>query len=248
MRKLMYYLLFVAATCTIGCSEDLWEDDILRTKSSDNGEYLDLKNYDIKKMTNKDFETFCKAEIRMGVYREDGIYMFRQADESKINISKELYQFIKELYENTNQVKLKYKGFAFTKNRNCESFSGIYDCVPTAISNMGKGVTYDQACAECDVQDPGWRERGLVQSSKVGNIIRHFVSASTVLGMSYPQTTQLNSCVVLLDQGNMIDHAVNGVNYIVYPGNEPARVICSDRGIERASYADEVTSHYPFNE
>ena len=212
----MYYLLFVAATCTIGCSEDLWEDDILRTKSSDNGEYLDLKTYDYREWTEREILIMGIAESRMNVLFKNNKYVIQAKNGAEINVSESLFNLVKSQLEHTNIIlNSRDRRIVRTKNNNPESSSGLPNCVPVAISHMGQDApSYDDAVAQCNIFHPTWVQDGGVYSSLVGPIIRVFTSVTTRLNMnSYSIVTNLNNCVLLLPQGGNIDHAVNAIYY-----------------------------------
>ncbi len=179
-------------------------------------QYLEIKHYNISTMTEEEWAVFYEAESRIGIYKENGFFRFRNDNAKDINISEKLYTFIKSQYEHTNYLINKYStGFLPKIKSSSESGSSqIPDCVPRSISKMGRNnPSYEDACDECDRQDPNWRSNGGVASSLVGSIITHFDSnITTVLKSSFPEDTtisNLNHCVMLIDMGNSIDHAVN---------------------------------------
>ncbi|NMB37532.1 MAG: hypothetical protein GX993_05805 [Bacteroidales bacterium] len=68
-------------------------------------EQLELSTYDISKMSEKDFKLIGKAIQRLDITRDQyGFYTIKQTSGAQINISEELFKFVKAGYEHTNQI------------------------------------------------------------------------------------------------------------------------------------------------
>lgn len=131
-----------------------------RAATSDNLGYLSLSSYNPAEWTDSDYTIMSVAAERIGVSfsQSKNKYVFSESSGKNINVSDSLYDLVKSQYELTNTIlNTKSKRFARMKRSSAESTS-IPDCVPRAISNMGKNKpSYADAVAACDEAAPNWR-------------------------------------------------------------------------------------------
>lgn len=160
MKKLnkfkgMYALLVAVAACigiTIygSCSadEDFWgfDEEYISTENTraekmDMSEYLTLSTYDFKKWEKEDWDTFIKASIRLTVsVQKDGHYLICEKSGKEVNISEELYNTIKQGYNNSNKlIAQNSKRIPRRKSSSNESNNPVNspqtDCVGEAIAH-----------------------------------------------------------------------------------------------------------------
>ena len=198
----------------------------------DMSEYLELSTYDYTAWSNDDYRIISTAIERMGLsYNKDKHrYQFNIDKNSNINISDSLYAMIIDMAEYSNSILfVNKKKIKRRKTRNSDAVGVVPDCVPVALSHIASPVyqqpTYDAVVAVCDSIDSHWRSQGGVKTSKVYSVISCF-APTYPLGpngmVSSMDTVQLSKCVMLIDKGGDIDHAVNAV-YFVSNQNHPSR-------------------------
>lgn len=213
ISKLAKMILFIFALTFSGCN------NLVDSDEDQYSEHLYLKTYDISKMTNEDFEICNQAEIRIGVYVEDGHYKTKASCGSQINISEDLYNFLKTQYETAD--KLDYKDMMPRTKSSDEEQVKLYVCVPAAISHMGVAAApeFQEAVDECCRQDPDYNIIGYFKTSLIGDVIRHFCSDAddTHLGtISFDipcgEDTLLDNIVVVYE-ASTCDHAINVYKY-----------------------------------
>jgi hypothetical protein len=258
-----FWLLFAAvavvgivAACT--ADDDLWglEDETktsfdgkTRAESSDTMKYLSISTYDSEKWTDMDYEIMDEAADRIGVSFSEvkNKYVFDKSSAKGINMSDSLYELVCSQFELTNQIMNENKKkVARKKVKSGDVSSTLPDCVPVAISHMGQGApTYENAVAACDKYAKGWRTSGGVPSSKVGPIINKFTSVTTKTSVTDSCDVDLNYCVLLINQGGNVDHAVNAKKY----EHSSRKFYYKDFGKNATGTVDVslVTAFYPFN-
>ncbi len=197
-----------------------------RAATSDTLRYLTLSTYDQEKWTDEEFATLADAAMRMGVYfsKSKNKYVFSESNGKNINVSDSLYDLVKSQFEHTNSI-LNAKKSAKVRRRktsSIETIGVVPNCVPTAISHMGQGApSYEDAIVACDTIDPGWLQKGGVASNKVGRIIRVFTPVTSMKNVdSFGTGYNFNQCVMLINQGGNIDHAVNATHIITCTGTD----------------------------
>lgn len=108
--------------------------------------------------------------------------------------------------------------------------------------------SYKDAVAACDKYAKNWRTSGGVPSSSVGPIINLFTSVTTTTTkeIKYTGDVELNECVLLINQGGNIDHAVNAIKYV----HSKKKFHYNDHGKNATGtvLVSEVTAFYPFNQ
>ena len=156
------------------------------------------------------------------------------------------------MFEHTNKV-INAKNFQKIKRKKMllSDVIGVNPiCVPTAISNMGIGApSYTAAADTCTKYCPEWMSQGGVYSSYVGPIIRKFIQVNTLANMSdYSGGYNLNNCVLLINKGGIIDHAVNAVFFIPCVSGEGPYIIYHDytNGKDGSLMSAQMTAFYPF--
>lgn len=70
---------------------------------SSNAEHIDLSTYVLSEMTESDFQKLSMAMGRIDVSVKHGLYRIKQKSGYQINVSEQLFSFIKEGFEGTNQ-------------------------------------------------------------------------------------------------------------------------------------------------
>jgi hypothetical protein len=81
------------------------KSDTIPKKDFQSSEYLQLKTYKISEMTGEDFKILGQAIGRLDVYTENGLYHIRQTTGAQVNISEQLFQYIKKGYEHSNEMR-----------------------------------------------------------------------------------------------------------------------------------------------
>jgi hypothetical protein len=80
-----------------------YKSSMIAKKGDDSTEYLSLSTYKLSKMSKKDVKTLFRATGRLNIYTNDGLYHIKQTSGAQVNISEQLYQFIKQGFEYTNK-------------------------------------------------------------------------------------------------------------------------------------------------
>lgn len=113
--KKMVMLLFATFTgiAAISCSSDEFygfdskediELNILSVKNYQN--YLELSRYDQgSEMSQSDFEILCEAESRLDFSTKKGLIIIAQTSGSEVNISEDLFKYIKNNYDHLNKIR-----------------------------------------------------------------------------------------------------------------------------------------------
>lgn len=272
LKTMLAVLVTATVGCIlIGCSSDEWfginNDSVTGTQTRAKtcnklySQHLDIKSSNSNEWTDEDYATLAEATIRMGLSfsKEQMRYVFSASSASEINISKKLYNLVKSQFEYTNTI-INPQGRTFASRQKISSpepSTGTQpNCVPMAISHMGQAApSYSAAVAACDSLDAGWLQRGGVSSSKVGDIIRCFTPVTTVLSFdSYSSDREFNHCVMLINQGGTLDHAVNATKLVVTKNNNETTTrkviyyIDYTKGDhnEKAVSPELITAIYPF--
>ena len=165
----MYALLIAVAACigiTIyrSCSadEDFWGFDEeytstenTRSEVKDMSEYLTLSTYEPNKWTYEDNMIIQKALNRMTIKSKDGMGFIQETKGSELNMSKELFNFIKNGFEGGNKLmkennhskSYNKKSISRRKTRNPENFNfhncTYQDCVGHCIAYY-RGLNVDE--------------------------------------------------------------------------------------------------------
>lgn len=248
----------VIAACT--ADDDIWglEDETetsfsgkTRAALSDTMEFLSISTYNSEEWTDSDYKVMDEAADRIGVSfsKLRNKYVFEHSSAKGLNMPDSLYDLVCSQFELTNQImNEKQKKISRRKVKSGDVSSQDPNCVPVAISHMGQGApSYKDAVAACDKYAEDWRTSGGVPSSLVGPIINLFTSVTTTTAkqLNYNSDVDLNDCVLLVNQGGNIDHAVNAQKYVYstkkfhykdYGKNATGSVLVS-----------EITAFYPFN-
>ena len=198
------------------CSEDM---ECVKTRAVYT-EYLDLPTYEPEIMTKRDFKKrrlklVVLAAERMGLSFINNHYVFTASCGNEVNISDSLFNYVKEQFEYSNKIlnENSSESIIRLKRGNNEWGNGsnnLPNCVPAAISHMGKGTpSYDNVVRRCDYYDSDWRTTGGVDGMFVGPIIREFYSnTETMYSLPKDTTFTPNKCVMMLKRGTK-GHTVN---------------------------------------
>ena len=169
----------VIAACT--ADDDIWglENETetsfsgkTRAALSDTMEFLSISTYNSEEWTDSDYAVLGEAIQRIGITFSESKnkYVYEHSDGSDINMSDSLYDVVVGMFEHTNSImNAKQKKITRRKVKAGDISSQLPDCVPVAISHMGKGApSYEKAVAACDQNAKDWRTSGGVPSSLVG--------------------------------------------------------------------------------
>lgn len=107
-------------------------------------EFLVLDSYELSEMSEKDMNTIGQALQRLDIYKKDGLYHIKQTSGAQVNISDDLFNFIKRLFDNTNDIKLRSSKLSYSIPRLKSGVpeggdSTSSDCMAHAISYAGGG-------------------------------------------------------------------------------------------------------------
>ena len=86
---------FVIIIGFCGCKKD----DL---SSASNSDYLELSTYELTLMSENDMNIIGLAIQRLDISSKDGLYCIKQTSGRQVNISDELFNFIKSGYDHTN--------------------------------------------------------------------------------------------------------------------------------------------------
>lgn len=186
---------------------------ITRSTGIDYSDFLTISTTETAKWTEEDFEAIDKAIERFRIVYSDteNRYKYEISSGTEINISDSLYKCITDMISHTNKIFAEADETKITrmKTRAAESSSSSIpnDCVPAAISHMGKNApTYENAIEKCDKMFPYWRDKGGVSYCDIKSFIEVYVSVTEYndLGFFTQGRTSVPNYVTVI--GN---HAVN---------------------------------------
>ena len=106
-------------------------------------DYLDLATYEMSRMSAKDMETVSKAIRRLDIKNENNLFQIKQTSGAHVNISEDLFNYIKDGFEVTNRI-VNHQPFnemtLRVKSGNPEGGTQPQDstrCVAYALSGLG---------------------------------------------------------------------------------------------------------------
>jgi len=202
------WLVSISVITFYGCSKD----SSFSNENDEYLEYLELERYDNSEfISNEDEEIISQAIIRMGVHLENGFYVMTPSCGSDVNISEELYYFIKKRFDHTNII----RSLGIPRTKSFDPEPPDPNCVPHAIANMGKDAPgLISAMNACTDKDPDWKTTGGVELSKVYSVIDVFTNVEDFSSMSINKDTTFNKCVIVIPTSvSNNGHAVNAINY-----------------------------------
>ena len=241
-----------------GIEEDLYlcseEMESVKTRAAYT-EYLSLPTYDPQKWSQENHDIMTLAAERMGVSFVNNQYVFTASCSEEVNISDSLFIIIKELFGYTNKILNETSSNNVTRlkrgNYESSNMGPEPNCVPKAISNMGQNApSYSEILSVCDKYDPNWRTNGGVSASFVGPFIRLYTNVKSMNSLPADTLFTPNRCVMLINKGGLIDHAVN-VTTISKSGNVHSLMYVdyssTGNGTIGSIYSSQMTSIYPFS-
>lgn len=216
--------------------------------------FISLDSYDFKDWTIADYMKISEAEDRMEIIFNSGLYTIGAKSAKKINIADSLFDMIKGDYEYTNSLLNKNKQRIMRSIKSNPEDGCLYpNCVPIALTHLKYNApTYQQAEAECDAVDSTWRSHNGVYSMYVEGLINQHISVYklTPSTINFTEYTDLDQCVLLINEGGHQDHAVNASYYDPSCGlfNTP-RIRYYDFKREHSGRIriSEMTALYPYN-
>jgi hypothetical protein len=190
-----------------GCQKD----DII---PNDELPYLSLgPGIDLSKISEKDMNILMEAHKRLDVYKKDGFYHIKQTSGAQVNISEDLFYFIKSLYNHTNDT-FKSHNLSYSvprlKSGDPEDGGGSSssDCMAHALSYAGGG-TYGSVGSYLISQYGGLS----VPLSSFYDACHHFFPSGNTVSISSFSSGSMNNAIIIFMTGQGTAHAVNGLTY-----------------------------------
>ena len=186
-------------------------------KPSTQSEFLELSTYDdYSRLSPEDMDKFMEATGRVHVSLNNGSYQIKETLGAEVNISQQLFEYIKRAYDRTNNLFL-------SRNSNSSKLSTLRlktssfedsgsgpktDCMAHAISHISGTTTTYSAANTYYVATYGTDG---VPSDKFHEACTHFVSGTTGTTSLLTQGANTNAILVLSVAGG--GHAVNAEFY-----------------------------------
>lgn len=130
-------------------------------------------------------------------------------------MSDSLYDIVVSMFEHTNSImNANQKKISRKKVKAGDISSALPDCVPAAISHMGKDApSYQAAIAKCTELFPKWKTSGGVPENQIESFIEVYTPVTARTDMSFCKgNTSLENLVMVFLSGNY-GHAVNAYQY-----------------------------------
>ena len=170
----------------------------------------------MSKWSANEAKTMSKALQRLNINKKNGQYRIKQTSGAQVNISEDLFEFIKKGYEHTNKLigpKSIDNQIPRLKSGNPEDDEpeGDYDkdCVAHAIANYGDGnVSYDSSFAYIDTN---YNSNG-VPGSEMDSVVGHFLPNATNNNVPI-YSDSLNNSILVIPNSWGEGHAVNANYY-----------------------------------
>lgn len=178
--------------------------------------YLHIESFDTSKMTNKDLKTISEAIKRLDIISTKyGVCIIGQSRGKDVNISEELYKFIEENLNYTNEfVKKQHTTKSIPQDNENKRDSTF--CVAHALAGMG-GVTFNEV-KNYIIDNYGYNG---VPSFAIDSVVYHFYPSAKSFNCSVGGGAMDNS-FIYFQTSDSTGHAVNGffydkeTNYILY--------------------------------
>ena len=211
----MAIIMAMIISCSLvfhGCEK---EDTLDYSQS----EFLELSTYgDLSEISEQDFAKISQAIGRMDIRLKSSLYHIEQTSGAQINISEELFDFIKSGFNHTNETIESYNSGSLDfsvprlKSSNNESSSDgsttSSDCMAYAISKLsGKSYSSVKSYLESTYGSDG------VPLSCFKNACTHFMPNGTAGTSSLLTTGYLNDAIIIYPTSSTNFHAVNGYYY-----------------------------------
>lgn len=180
-----------------GCDQN----SLYEFEENEYSDYLDLSSYNFEKMSENDIHILQRADQRVGVYKENGIYKLSRSRGIEANMSEKLFNLIKENYDYLNIIlapSLKTQ-IPRSKSGNPEVPQNT-DCVAHAIAHLC-GLSVSEVNAVLSANIPGY-------SSGYGVAVEDLLGA---VRLFRPGASEHSSFTVGDNSGIIAikDHAVN---------------------------------------
>ncbi|HOT14820.1 MAG TPA: hypothetical protein PK252_08675 [Bacteroidales bacterium] len=144
------FVLMLLAFIFIG----LWSCEKEDSPNNNYSEYLQLDSYELSSMTEKDMKIMGKALERLNIEYTNGVYFVKQKSGSEVNISDELFTFIKNSFDYSNKL-FKPNSVIYKKVRvksgspeGGKTEKDTTNCVAIAIAKMAN-LSSDSVIAIC---------------------------------------------------------------------------------------------------
>ena len=158
-------------------------------------------------------DLLLEAINRIGVYKKNGVYCFRNNSARQIGMSDELYNYICGKFLNTNSILRKINNKTSKKNGNREWWDYMpKDCFIHSISHYSAdSPSYTDALNYCLSIQPDLLVYGIYPGNRNKAFENFNLSYSVVTSLDY--STHLNGAIVSI-RGTYINHCVNGITYL----------------------------------
>lgn len=201
LGKTFLMLLLLSVISSSGC-------DLNNITGNSQFDYLTLDSYEFSDMSEKDIKTVFQAIERLDISSKNGLYHIKQTSGAQVDISEELFKFIKSGFNHTNEINLRSSfipKIPIVKTSSVE-VDPPTDCVAWSLYGMG-GVSYSTA-NQWIVNNYGTRG---VPSTAMDSVVQHFYPRAT-------PATSLNggvqgNALIFYHNANGSGHAVNAKYY-----------------------------------
>ncbi len=177
-------------------------------------EYLDLKTYEMSKMSVEDMETIGQALQRLDISKQNGLYQIQQSSGAQVNISEDLFDHIAKGFEHTNKI---YSHRSFNrliprlKSSDTEGETAAQDsthCASYALAGMG-GFDYDEVAA---YSDSTYGTEG-VPADSMDSFFYHYYPNGSSASPSDLSTGPMGTNMLYFQNSDTTGHAVNATFY-----------------------------------
>lgn len=233
------FMLFIFSIIGFwGCEkENLFESQYVK--------HLDVETYDMSKMSANEVETVGKALQRLNISKKNGLYQIKQTSGAQVNISEDLFEYIKKGFEYTNKIICpksfdnqipRLKSGSQEGDEDPLPENNPNDCVAHGLANMGN-VSYDSAYAYIDSSYNG----DGVPGSAMDSVVKNFYPNSTENYLP-PTGGSMDNAMLIFRDVNGEGHAVNAEEY--FPATNLIRFHDYSSGGQAWIYLEEVIKIY----
>ena len=202
-------LVCIAVSCFIfqGCETD----DIVKNSELP---YLSLpQGFDLSNASTNDMNTLSKALGRLNVYKENGLYHIKQTSGEQVNISEDLFNFIKSLYDHTNKISKSHNlSYSVPRLKSGDPEDGggssSSDCMAYALSYAGGGTYGSVGCYLLSQYGSL-----AVPLSSFSDACHHFFPNGSTASIGDFSGGSMNNVIIIYMTGEGVAHAVNGTWY-----------------------------------
>jgi hypothetical protein len=162
-------------------------------------------------MSKKDLKKLNKALERVDIYKKNGLYHIKQASGAQVNISEQLYKYLKAGVANTNKY-INPKALNYSPPHLISMSEGSEggeqyrtDCAAVAVAHAGNVSLRDAEKYESNHYPKG------VPSDSMSQFIHHFYKHAYKTGN--PGASEDHSTILTFSTSSTTAHAVNGTGF-----------------------------------